>query len=255
MSRPEQQQSATSRYVDYLERQVDRVQPLRRLHWGHLLGGAFVSMLLCLWFGLYVMAMGRFNWWLAVAISLAAAVPYAIFARWYWNRCLALVHEAQRRQVRSNLIDHDLLLVCVQDELPARFECLRFVAQSYGKTRARNWNELQKGSMKQRVTWLVENYYVVCDALRLPGLSAELLHERARLMRYWWPIALVFAGSLLSLFFVQWLPKNAAVMLVLFGVGLSFVMLSPLVLCFAILQQIQQSALVSEIVDALDTTP
>jgi hypothetical protein len=85
-----------------------------------------------------------------------------------WNQLLAQNLDALLMLLQGNLLDHGLLQLAIADELPAEFEQLRTVAQSYGKTRARNWNEIRKDSMRERVHWLVENYNVICKTLRLP---------------------------------------------------------------------------------------
>jgi hypothetical protein len=144
-----------------------------------------------------------------------------------------------------------LLLICSSSEMPAHYDKLRRVAQSYGKTRARNWEEIDRNSMRQRVQWLVENYRVICQTLRLPASTASLhrlqrIAEKLMLL----PLALLmvcFAG--LALHQPGGAERWTGWIILLLGLQMS--MLWPLVGYFTMARALERGALLSVLTEEL----
>lgn len=254
MSKPATVLSATARYVDQLQRQTRCLKPVEGRHWGHLITGGTLGAGLSLWFSIGLFKAGTFSWFIPILAAIVGALGFAWLARRLWNHLLANCLRQQQDLARTNLFEHDLLLVCMQDELPAKFEKLRFVAQSYGKTRAANWAELRKGSMQQRVQWLVENYEVVCAALKLPSVSPELRHVQSRLCRWLWLPAGLFVLSI-ALIYMQEAGRIGGGMLLAVNVmGLSFAWGGIVFALVVIAGQLQRAAFLSVLVEAIDLT-
>ncbi len=245
--------SATARYIDTLERRAKVARPLRSLSVGHVITGAVLGLGICFLLGVRALDAGRFNWWATILFCVLSGAGFGFLGRWFWNGVFISNVRELRALARQNLFDHDLLYLCMQDDLPAKFEVLRHVAQSYGKTRARNWAELKKGSMQQRVQWLVENYYVICSTLRLDSITARLQALQKRLL-LWSLLPLgVFIASLIPVFMGTPPSQGYALPIVLGGMALALggggVLLSLVMLAGSL----QQAAFLAELSGALDT--
>jgi hypothetical protein len=187
--------SSTAKYLDRLGREARGLRPIPagRIATGHVVGGALTGVIAAAFAGLPQLAAGGFPWLLATGIVAGCLLLFPLAGKALWNRLLVDNVQLLTDQVRGNLLDHELLLLCSSSELPAHYDKLRRVAQSYGKTRARNWEEIDRNSMRQRVQWLVENYNVVCRALGLPCSTAGLRRLRQ------WLLALLFLPLALML--------------------------------------------------------
>jgi hypothetical protein len=247
--------SAVARLIDGYERAVKRLRPQTGLQLWHLVSGGFFGFMAAL-IGMMPLLVHRHSaWWLVAAATVATALLQAALGRGRWNRLCAQCFEAQRQLVRGNLLDHELLLLAMEEELPARFDKLRYVAQSHGKTRARNYMELRKGSMADRIQWLVENYRALCPPLGLRPLTPALAARRWRLQALLLaPVALMGLGiGLLAVLQTQGLhpliqyemPAVMGCCIWLLGCGLG-----PL----TEQQELERGALLSVLVELLDLT-
>jgi hypothetical protein len=174
--------SAVAQLIDSYERAVQRVRP--RSSWQpeqFFLGALFGLMAGLLGLIPLFMQHGPVGWWSLAAVTAGCGLFSGLLARGRWDRLYASCFTAQRQHVRGNLLEHEMLLLAMEEELPARCDKLRRVAQSHGKTRARNYMELRKGSMVDRIQWLVENYNVLCPPLGLTALTPTLASRRNRL--------------------------------------------------------------------------
>lgn len=250
MKRRADGESPTGHYLDVLEREAQRCRPLRGLHWGHLLIGGGIGAFLTWWFCLPGIVHGQLSpAWPLVGAAIGS-VFWGCIGRWSWNRLLKKNLAELRALAQSNLIEHDLLLVCIEDDLPARFESLRHVSQSRGKTRTRNYSELRRGSMQDRIRWLVENYNAICSTLKLRS-STQQLERLGRGLMWLMLLPLFFLLLAMVLLAVRLIGLQyiAPVMMDSMGAVLTAcaLALGPLVQ----INTLQSAALASELVAAL----
>ena len=163
---------------------------------------------------------------------------------------------AVRAIARRNLLEHELLLLAVGDDLPVRYEKLRHAAQSYGKTREKNWEELRRGSMRDRLNWLAKNYPVLCRIEKLQ-LTTPFL---ARLGQWFtWGMLLPLPLLLAAVAFVTTVGVRGRLLgedhLGLMFAALALMVGSAMIFAFAksTLMRIEQAALYAELVEQLDT--
>jgi hypothetical protein len=252
---PAHTDSAVARLIDSYERAVRRLSPHMGLRPSHLFSGGLFGFMGALLGTMPWLVRDHGGWWIVAAVTLASAALQSVVAAGRWNRLYAQCFDAQRRLVRSNLLDHELLLLAMEEELPARYDKLRRVAQSHGKTRARNYMELRKGSMADRVQWLAENYRVLCPPLGLQPLVPALAagHRRRQALLLAPPVLMVLCLVLLAVllsqglavYVKQLLPAVMGCSILLLGWGLGPEMQQ---------QELERGALLSVLVELLDLT-
>jgi hypothetical protein len=245
--------SPAAKYIDRLERQARSARPLTgwQPHWGGAFLGAGSGFFVGLWLSMREPPAGAVHWPTLLLVTLVGAVAFAVAGRLGWNALLARHQAALLAQVRSNLLDHELLLLCFEPELPAHYEKLRHAAQSYGKTRARNWAELRKGSMQDRVQWLIENYQVICGIIKLPYSTPGV--NKLRSITSWLFLVPVLLIALPILVLAQgWLPRPIATDAILLSLAGTNGLISVLIGVLALLSQLERSALLTVLVEQLD---
>lgn len=246
-----QGKSAAAGFIDKLEREVLAVRPLAGPSPWHCLTGACTGAALAFWLSVRGIDRGDFAWgWLVVG-AVVGGLSFGLAGRALWNQLLAAHYAGLQEQARANILERELLFLALADDLPARYEHFRFAAQSYGKTRARNWNERRKGSMQDRLSWLVENYQELCRIERLPVATPQLQRWTS------WCIWLMLApcgGLAVAIAAVAggWLPRELNIALVLLSVGLLFAALGAGGGIAAMLSRLQRVALLSVMVEQLD---
>lgn len=248
-----------ARYIDRLERGVKGLVAQRGLNFWHMLLGALTGLAVPFVAGIRPFTLGVDIVPLLLVCCGAFALSYGLVGRAHWNSLLAGSYARLRELARKNLLEHELLLLALADDLPAQHEQLRYVAQSYGKTRARNYSELRKGSMTDRMEWLVENYRVICGVLRLPCTVLELL-RRQRLFNWIMlgptGLLLLAIGLLTALQFAgaRALPEEVSVNLLLGSVALMLLGSSAGGALSTQQQKAERGALSSVLVELLDLT-
>jgi hypothetical protein len=188
--------------------------------------------------------------WVSIALgALAGAASIGHSAMRLWNWAFRTFFAPLRAKIRENLSEHGLLMLCLSEEMPAQFEKLKSLSQSYGKTRARNWNELKRGSMQERLQWLIENYYVICQFLKLEAGMPAFNRLQRQLS---WLFALPFGLYALVLGVAIALHRaNQADQLLAIGMGVAFGLSILPVIYLLTIYQLPMLALTAELLDSL----
>ena len=244
-----------ARLIDGYERAVARLGPRPGFNPWHAAAGAAIGLCASALGLLPLLVETHSGWQLIPVCGALGALAFMLFARADWNRLYAQYFAPLRAQAATNLCDHELLLLMMEDDLPARFEKLRYVAQSHGKTRARNYAELRKGSMADRVTWLVENYTVICRALGLPhSLPALRARDRRALWLFLSPLGLLVA----AIAGMMALAGHGGIALAKFTFpafsGITMLLMSCGALVSGLQAHLERAALLSVLVEVLDLT-